>query len=142
MFSTPRPPSRGVRVALLLVPAIALVMYACDSDHSSPSEPILLGARTAAQTVTFSVDAEGSTTGGTITSTRGGINCTVTVSGGVVSKHGRCSHEIRTGATITVNATPSVAGATSKWKSGCTGVTESPQSCGWSPVWRIRRPAR
>ena len=129
MRSISRPPSRRVRAALLLVPSIALVMYACDSERSSPSEPILLGARTAAQTVTFSVDADGSTTGGTITSARGGINCTVTVSGGVVSKRGRCSREIGTGATITVNATPSVAGATSKWKSGCTGVTESPQSC-------------
>ena len=129
MRSSSRPLSLRVRAALLLVPAIALVMYACDSDRSAPSEPMLLGARSAAHNVLFSVDAEGSTAGGTITSTRGGINCTVSVSGGVVSKSGRCSHEIGTGATITVNATPSASGATSKWKSGCTGVTESPQSC-------------
>jgi hypothetical protein len=129
MVSISRSSSRGIRLALLLAPSLALVMYACDSDRSSPSEPMLLGARTAARTVTFSVNAEGSTAGGTITSTRGGINCTVTVSGGVVNKSGRCSQEIGTGATITVNATPSASGATSKWKSGCTGVTESPQSC-------------
>jgi hypothetical protein len=129
MRSISRPPFHRIRAALLLVPAIALVMYACDSDRSSPSEPILLGARSAAQNVLFSVNADGSTTGGTITSNRGGINCAVTVSRGVVSKSGRCSHEIGTGATITVNATPSDSGSTSKWKSGCTGVTESPQSC-------------
>jgi len=89
MRSIFRPASLRVRAALLLVPASALVMYACDSDRSAPSEPMLLGARSAAHTVLFSVDAQGSTVGGTITSTRGGINCTVTVSRGVVSKSGR-----------------------------------------------------
>jgi hypothetical protein len=129
MRSTVRRSYSHLRAALLLVPAISLVMYACDSDRSAPSEPMLLGARSAAHTVLFAVDASGSTAGGTITSTRGGISCTVTVANGVVRKSGRCSHEIGTGATITVNATPSSSGATSRWDSGCTGVTESPQSC-------------
>jgi hypothetical protein len=129
MHSTLRRPLSHIRAALLLVPAIALVMYACDSDRSAPSEPMLLGARTAANNVLFSVDASGSTAGGTITSARGGINCTVAVSGGVARTSGRCSHEVGTGTTITVIATPSAAGEIAKWKSGCTGVTESPQSC-------------
>ena len=103
MPSISSPLFHRVRAALLLVPASALLLYACDSDRSAPSEPMLLGARSAAHTVLFSVEAQGSTAGGTITSTRGGINCTVTVSGGVVSKSGRCSYEIGTGATITVS---------------------------------------
>ena len=129
MRSTFGRPRSHFRAALLFGPAIALVMYACESERAGPSEPMLLGARSAAHNVMFSVDAEGSTAGGTITSTRGGINCTVAVANGVVSKSGRCSHEIGTGATITVAATPSDAGATSNWKSGCTGVTESAESC-------------
>lgn len=115
--------------AVLLVSAIALAIHACDADHSEPSAPILLGARSSASKVLLTVNASGSTAGGTITSSRGGISCTITVSGGVVSTSGKCAQEFKTGATVMLTATPTGTGVTATWTAGCTGVAESVSSC-------------
>jgi len=123
-----RSPSR-LHVALLLAPAIALTFYACNSDHSQPTAPVLLGARSAANKVLLTVNAAGSTAGGTITSGRGGISCVITVSGTTVSKSGKCSQEYKTGATVTLTATPTGTGVTATWTAGCTGVAEGSHSC-------------
>ena len=104
-------------------------MYACNADHSEPTAPILLGARSAASKVLLTVNAAGSTAGGTITSSRGGISCVITVSGTVVSKSGKCSQEYKTGNTVTLTATPTGAGVTATWTAGCTGVAEGTHSC-------------
>jgi galactose oxidase-like protein/Kelch motif protein len=114
---------------MLLAPAIALTMYACDADHSQPTAPMLLGARSAANKVALTVNATGSTAGGTITSSRGGINCVITVSGTTVSKSGKCAQEYKTGATVTLSATPTGTGVTATWTAGCTGVAEGAHSC-------------
>jgi hypothetical protein len=124
-----RAPLSRLQAALLLAPAIALTMYACDADHSQPTAPMLLGARSAANKVLLSVDATGSTAGGTITSSRGGISCVITMSGTVVSKSGKCSQEFKTGTTLTLTATPSGTGVTATWTAGCTGVAEGANSC-------------
>jgi Domain of unknown function (DUF1929)/Kelch motif len=123
------PSSLRIRAALLLVPAIALTIHACGADHSVPTAPALVGARVSAPSVTLTADAAGSTAGGTITSSHGHINCTVTPSGKVVKKNGKCAQDYKTGATVTLTATPTDTGATATWTSGCTGVTESPNSC-------------
>jgi hypothetical protein len=123
-----RPFSRFL-VALLFAPAIAVAIHACGSDHSTPTEPALLGARSAASKVLLTVSASGSTAGGTIASSRGGISCTITVSAGVVSTSGKCSQEYKTGTTLTLTATPTGTGATASWTEGCTGVAEGVTSC-------------
>lgn len=123
-----RPLSR-FRSALLLVPVIALVIYACNVDRGEPTAPVLLGARSALPKASLTVDAAGSTAGGTITSSRGGISCTVSVRGGVVRKRGKCVRDYRTGATVTLVATPTGAGVTVTWTTGCTGVAEGSNSC-------------
>ena len=99
MHSPFRRPFSRLHAALLLAPAIALTMYACDADHSETTAPMLLGARSAANKVSLTVNAAGSTAGGTITSSRGGISCTFTVSGTAVSKSGKCAQDYKTGAT-------------------------------------------
>jgi hypothetical protein len=106
MRSPFRHPLSRVHAALLLAPAVALTFYACNSEHGEPTAPMLLGARSAASKVLLTVDAAGSTGGGTITSGRGGISCVITVSGTTVSKSGKCSQEYKTGATVTLTATP------------------------------------
>ena len=90
---------------------------------------MLLGARSAASKVALTVDAAGSTAGGTITSSRGGISCVFSVSGTVVSKSGKCAQEYKTGATVTLTATPTGTGVTATWTAGCTGVAEGSHSC-------------
>jgi hypothetical protein len=74
------------------------------------------------------VDGTGSTAGGIVTSNRGGISCTITVSGGVVNRSGKCVQDYKTGATVTLTGTPAGGGVISSW-TGCTGAAESPSSC-------------
>jgi hypothetical protein len=111
---------------LVLVPAIVLLLHACGREQ--PVEPVLLGARAASPKVGLTVGGAGSTTGGVITSDRGGISCTISVSGTVVSKSGKCEQQFKTGAIITLTAVPSAGGVITSW-TGCTGASESAQSC-------------
>jgi hypothetical protein len=120
-----RPVSR--RVAPLAATAFAFLLYACGSDQSSV-EPELLGARSAASKVSISVDGAGSTAGGIVTSNRGGISCTISVSGGVVNRSGKCAQDYKTGATVTLTGAPAAGGVLTSWR-GCTGAAESPLSC-------------
>lgn len=129
MRSPFRRPFSRFHLALLLAPAIALAIHACSGDHSEPTAPVLLGARSAAPRVLLTVSAAGSTAGGTITSSRGGISCVITVSAGVVSKSGKCAQEYKTGTTLTLTATTTGSGVTATWTEGCTGVAEGANSC-------------
>jgi hypothetical protein len=114
--------------ASLVAPAFALLLASCSSEQSKPVEPPLLGARSAAAKVSLSVDGTGSTANGVVTSNRGGISCSITVSGGVVSRSGKCAQDFKTGATVTLTGTPAGSGVVSSW-TGCTGAAESPRSC-------------
>jgi len=120
--------SRVRAAALLLLPAVALVVHACGGDKSQPTEPELLGARVAAAKVALTVGGAGSTSGGRITTSRKGISCTITVSGGVVSTSGTCSQQFKTGVIVTLTASPSTGSVVSSW-TGCTGASESALSC-------------
>jgi len=119
---------RTVRiVASFASAALALSLYACGSDRNSV-EPELLGARTSASRVSLSVDGVGSSAGGVVTSDRGGISCTITVSGGVVNRSGKCAQDYKTGTTVTLLGAPAGGGVLSSW-TGCTGAAENPLSC-------------
>ena len=94
-------------VSLVVASAIAaLTMPACTADQETraPTSPqdAPLGARVSASKVTLTVDGTGSTAGGTITTNRGGIACTVTVSGGTVSTTGKCSQHYNTGTVLSL----------------------------------------
>ncbi|MDB4915260.1 MAG: hypothetical protein JWM95_2904 [Gemmatimonadetes bacterium] len=113
-------------IAPLATAAVALLLATCGPDQST--EPPLLGARSAASKVSISVDGTGSTAGGIVTSNRGGIACTISVSGGVVSRSGKCAQDYKTGATVTLIGAPAGGGVVKSW-TGCTGAAESPLSC-------------
>jgi hypothetical protein len=122
--------NRSVRfVAAPIAAAAALLsLAACGSDQGSSVASPLLGARAAASKVSLSVFGTGSTAGGVVTSNRGGISCTVTVSGGVVGRSGKCAQDFKTGATVTLTGVPSGGGTVSSW-TGCTGAAETSSSC-------------
>src|SRR5688572_5809516 len=118
-------------VSLVIAWAIAaLTMTACSEDQQTvraPTSP--LGARVPESKVTLTVDGTGSTAGGTITTNRGGIGCTVTVSGGTVSTKGKCSQNYNTGTVLSLTFKPAgnavLAGTT-----GCTQeAPDSPLGC-------------
>lgn len=115
------------RAAPLTTAVLALLLFACNTDRNSV-EPDLLGARASASRVSLSVDGAGSTAGGVVTSDRGGISCTITVSGGVVNRSGKCAQDYKTGATVTLTGAPAGGGVVSGW-TGCNGATESALSC-------------
>jgi hypothetical protein len=114
-------------IASLTAASFALLLSSCGSDRNSV-EPELLGARVSASRVSLSVDGTGSTAGGVVTSDRGGISCTITVSKGVVGRSGKCAQDYKTGATVTLTGAPAGGGVVSSW-TGCTGAAESAMSC-------------
>lgn len=119
---------RTLRLAASFASAVlALSLYACGSDRNSV-EPELLGARTSASRASLSVDGTGSSAGGVVTSDRGGISCTITVSGGVANRSGKCAQDYKTGTTVTLLGAPAGGGVLSSW-TGCTGASENPLSC-------------
>ena len=118
-------------VSLVVASAIAaLTMPACTGDQETraPTSPPL-GARVPASKVTLTVDGTGSTAGGTITTNRGGIGCTITVSGGTVSTTGKCSQHYNTGTVLSLTFKPAgnaVLGAAT----GCTqAAPDTPLAC-------------
>ena len=108
--------------------AIAIVATGCqETPPPSPTAPTLLGARSSANKVTLEITNGGSTVGGTVTSNRGGISCTIPSSpGGKLA--GKCSQHFNTGTVVTLTAAPAAAGTRTSW-SGCTGASDDPLAC-------------
>jgi hypothetical protein len=108
--------------------AMVIAATGCrDNPPPTPTAPTLLGARSSATKVTLTVVDGGSTVGGTVTSNRGGISCTISgSSGGQVT--GKCSQHFNTGTVVTLKAAPSATDSRITW-SGCTGATDDPLAC-------------
>jgi Galactose oxidase-like, Early set domain len=123
-------PSRAARtivaVALLAV-AIAVVLHGC---REQPTEPADFQATAAGrERPRLTLDASGSTASGTLTSSRGGISCTVTVTGTTVTTSGTCTKDFKTGMVLLVLARPPANGGTVAWTGCDAAVTEDPLSC-------------
>jgi hypothetical protein len=122
-----RPRSRwslAAATTLLAFAGVALI-YAC---QDKPTELEGVDARNAPTKHRLTILAAGSTSGGVVTSSRGGINCTITYSASGVTLTGTCGKEYKAGMVLTVTAAPS-GGGTAVW-SGCDGpVTENPLAC-------------
>jgi hypothetical protein len=104
-------------------------MAACSGGQETLAPASPLGARVPASKVTLTVDGTGSTAGGTITANRGGIACTITVSGGTVSATGKCSQNYNTGTVLSLTFTP-VGNAVLAGTTGCTqAAAENPLAC-------------
>ena len=115
-------------VGRLLTAAVAGLVAACGAESHPTAGPRLLGARSAAPKVTLTVGGAGSTAGGTVTSNRGGLTCTITYAGGKVGKTGACERQYKTGTTVTLTAASSGGSVVAGW-TGCTDAAESHQSC-------------
>ena len=121
----PRSRSAFLSATTLLAFAALTMNYACQEQ---PTETEGIDARGAASKRHLTIQATGSTSGGVLTSSRGGINCTVSYTATGVTLTGTCGKDYKEGMVLTVTAAPS-GGGTATW-SGCdTGVTENPLAC-------------
>jgi hypothetical protein len=108
----------------VLILAVALI-YACQEQ---PTEPAAFDASKAVIKKHLTILGTGSTWGGVVTSSRGGLNCTINYSANGVTLTGTCGKDYKAGMVLTVTATPA-GGGTAVW-SGCDGpVTENPLAC-------------
>jgi hypothetical protein len=113
-------------VAVLGAVATAALIYAC---REKPTEPDLFDASNAANKKHLTIDASASRANGTITSSRGGISCTVTYSGGTAAtESGTCGKDYKSGMVLTLTATPP-SGGTGVWTDCDAAVTENPLAC-------------
>jgi hypothetical protein len=109
----------------MLAVAAATLIYAC---QERPTEPEALDARNAPSKYHLTIQATGSGAGGVVTSSRGGISCTITYSGTTAVLTGTCGKDYKSGMVLTLTAAPS-GGGTGVWL-GCDGaVTENPLAC-------------
>jgi hypothetical protein len=125
-MTRPRPRWSLAAAATLLAIATAALIYAC---QERPTEPDVLEASNAANKKHLTISlATGSAGSGVITSSRGGISCTITYSGTSTTMTGTCGKDYKTGMVLTLTAAPS-GGGTAVW-AGCDGaVTENPLAC-------------
>jgi WD40 repeat protein len=124
-MTRPRPRWSLAAAATLLAVATAALIYAC---QERPTEPDLLDASNAANKKHLTILATGSMASGVVTSSRGGISCTITYTGTTVTLTGTCGKDYKTNMVLTLTAAPS-GGGTAIW-TGCDGaVTENPLAC-------------
>src|SRR5688572_27315949 len=117
--------------ALLLSSAL-LVLYACNDQPTEPgaeaSADGISAKPGATQKFRLTLNGDGSTASGTLTSSRGGLTCTITYASGRVTTRGTCAKDLKSGFVISVTAIPSP-GSTVAW-TGCDApVTDNPLAC-------------
>ena len=114
-----------VSATTLLAFAAAAVIYACQEQ---PTELNGIDAGIGANKRHLTILATGSTSSGVVTSSRGGISCTITYSASGITLTGICGKDYKTGMILTVTAAAS-GGGTAVW-SGCDdAVTDNPLAC-------------
>jgi hypothetical protein len=126
----PLPLSRRLFAGAVVFFAVSLAfLHACKDQPTGPD-----GALSAAKggpgggKYTLTLNGDGSTANGTLTSSRGGLKCSIRYLNGQVSTSGACSKTLNAGFVVAVDATP-VPGGVVTW-TGCDGpVTENPLSC-------------
>ncbi len=114
----------------LLLSAAMLLLYACNDQPTEPGTAAdgISAARGGPSKVRLTVNGNGSTASGVLTSTRGGITCTITYASGRVSTKGTCSKDLKGGIVLSIVATPST-GSLVAWEGCDTPVTENPLAC-------------
>jgi hypothetical protein len=118
----------GAALALSLA-LLALALHACGEQPTEIVDPQVNAANAAPAKSTLTLTSDTSTASGTLSSTRGGLTCSVTYSGGRVSLSGTCSKSFKTGTVVVIRATPPANGGTVAW-SGCDApLTDDPLGC-------------
>src|SRR5215207_8484360 len=115
---------------ILLTILVSIILHACRDEPTAPETPAVEEAQgNSPNHRQLTVNGTGSTVGGTITSSRGNISCTVNVStSGVVSLSGTCSRSLRLGMVITLTAKPVGNNVLARWV-GCVAAPENPYTC-------------
>ena len=101
-----------VAVALLPI-AIGVALHGCSDQPTEPAE--FQGAAAGRGKQRLTLNAGGSSVGGTLTSSRGGISCTVTVVGNTITMSGTCTKDFKTGMVLLILARPPANGGTVAW---------------------------
>ncbi len=122
-----RPAPRFSLVASTAAAAASLILFACRDNV--PSEPEFARINNRYQ---VTIKGTGSLGQGTVVSDRGGISCTVAAGGGV---SGKCSQQFKSGANVTLTATPAPGAKLKLVSSNCepsgdTGLTCNVQVTG------------
>lgn len=126
----PRSTSRRlVAAGAFLLALNASVLYACKDQPTDPDGlAASKGTAGAHGKATLTLSGAGSTASGALTSSRGGLKCTVKYSGGRVSTSGSCAKDFNQGFVLTIDATPAPGGVV-VWNGCDHPVTDSPLSC-------------
>src|SRR4051812_20015267 len=99
------PPRWSIAAASTLLILAATLIYACqdptEQGFSASNAPVRNH---------LTILATGSTSGGVVASSRGGINCTITYTASGVTLTGTCGKDYKTGMVLTVTAAPSGGG--------------------------------
>jgi Domain of unknown function (DUF1929)/Kelch motif len=126
-MTRPRPRWSLAAATVVLAAVTAALIYAC---QDKPTEPEVLDARNAPIRNHLTILATGSTSGGLVTSSRGGISCTISYSPttGNTTLTGTCGKDYKSGMVLTVTAAPT-GGGTAVWSDCDQAVTENPLAC-------------
>ena len=114
----------------MLLSASMLLLYACNDQPTEPEAAVdgISAKPGAANKYKLTLSANGSTASGTLTSSRGGLTCTVTYASGRVSIRGTCAKDIKAGMVLSIVAAPEP-GGTVTWDGCDAPVTENPLAC-------------
>jgi hypothetical protein len=120
---------RAAAFGAALLCAAVILLHACSDKPTEPGTADEIAARAgAAQKYRLTLSGAGSTASGTLVSSRGGVNCTITFAAGRVSTKGTCAKDLKGGLVLSITANPSP-GSLVTW-TGCDApVTENPLAC-------------
>ena len=124
----PMPRSRSVGLAVVasvLLAGASLLLYACADETT---ELTTAAARGGPSHYQLTLADGGSTANGTVTSNRGGISCSFSVTAGKVALSGTCTQKYKAGAVVILTATPATGAVLKEW-SGCSVSSDNPLSC-------------
>ena len=89
-----KPASRRLfSVTIAAVVAATALLYACRDQSAEPGAPDAAAAARGRGKFTLSLQASGSTASGSLATNRGGVDCVITYSIGVVATTGTCSKD-------------------------------------------------
>ena len=114
----------------LLLSASMLLLYACNDQPTEPDTAVdgISAKPGAANKFRLTLNGNGSTASGTLTSSRGGMTCTVTYASGRISTKGSCAKDMKAGFVVSIVAAPEPGGLVT-WEGCDAPVTENPLAC-------------
>jgi len=107
--------------------AAELLIAACHQADKATAPDIRESAANSTK-YTLKIGSGSSTAGGSVTTNRGGISCTISASSGTATTSGSCSQKFKIGTVVTATAAPTGGAVLSSWQ-GCTATSDNPLAC-------------